>query len=562
MSEWRPCIIIPVYNHSEGIQRMAPKLADLDIPCFLINDGSDDETTAVLDELSSRHDGFNVVHRIKNGGKGAAVCDGFAEALKAGFTHGVQIDADGQHTISDIPVFLDVAKANPATVVVGNPVFDKSIPRHRFYFRYLTHVCVWVECLSKAIQDSMCGFRVFPLQATQQVVEKVHIGKRMDFDTEILVRLYWQGMAIRNVKTKVIYHPDGVSHFNLVKDNVRITLMHTRLLFGMLFAMPRLLLRRKMKRDKEHWSKREERGAYFLLRFILFLYKCGGKWLCRLLVYPIVFYFFLTGSRARKGSMKFLTRLYEFDSGRSGFKKPPGYWHVFLHMLSFGKSLLERMGAWMGEIGRWDLEWENRWQLIEKLEQKEGVVLMGGHVGTLEVIRAVISDHPEMTYNALVYTEHASRINQLFKLVNPNTSMNVISVKDFNLDTAISLKERMDAGEFVVIMGDRVPVGAPDRHLRASFLGHDAPFPVGPFILASLLDCPVFYLYCLRRPDANPEVILDPVEEKALKFPRENREAHIKKAIQHYSHRLEDLCYKAPYQWFNFYDFWDDEDIQ
>ena len=556
---FRPCIIIPIYNHGRGLSDMVKALRSFQTPCLLIDDGSDQETKKILKELATESETFTLIEHPCNRGKGAAVMTGISAALERGFTHGLQIDADGQHDLQDIPRFLGMAKTSPDAVIVGAPIYDESVPRHRFYFRYLTHVCVWVECLSRAIKDSMCGFRIFPLAFTQKVIQRVNPGAHMDFDAEILVRMYWAGVAVHNVSTRVTYQADGVSHFRLVRDNIRISWMHTRLLLGMLLRSPMLLRRRLMNRDK-HWSEREERGAFWCLKFILLLYRCGGKWLCKALVYPIVLYFYLTGRKARAASLKYLQRLYDHDPVRSGFKKRPGQKEVFLHCLTFGKSLLIRLGAWLGELGRWDLEWENRYELLDFVDKRKGAVIMGGHLGNMEVMRAVISPHPQMKYNALSYTDHAPRINRLFKLANPKNELNLVSVRAFSPETAIALKECIDRGEFVVIMGDRVAVGARDRTLKASFLGHKAPFPVGPFLLMSLLTCPVFNLFCVQNAAGTHQVTLDQIEDKALILPRQEREARLREVIQAYANQLEDMCYIAPYQWFNFFDFWNESD--
>jgi len=114
----------------------------------------------------------------------------------------------------------------------------------RFYGRYLTHVWVWINTLSLAIKDSMCGFRVYPVQAVESLTRRHPIGERMNFDTEILVRLYWDGLEIINVPTKVGYPTDGVSHFRGWHDNFLISRMHTVLFFGMLLRLPGLLARK------------------------------------------------------------------------------------------------------------------------------------------------------------------------------------------------------------------------------------------------------------------------------------------------------------------------------
>jgi len=165
-------------------------------------------------------------------------------AQAAGHTPAVQVDADGQHDVRDIPRLLALAAAQPQALVTGVPIYDESVPRSRLYGRYVTHFWVWVHTLSFRIRDSMCGFRVYPLEASLAIWNAGGVGRRMDFDTDILVRLHWRGAAIVELPTHVTYPLDGVSHFDLLRDNLRISWMHTRLFFGMLRRLPRLLWQR------------------------------------------------------------------------------------------------------------------------------------------------------------------------------------------------------------------------------------------------------------------------------------------------------------------------------
>lgn len=179
-----------------------------------------------------------------NGGKGAAMLAGFAAAWQLGYSHGLQIDADGQHALGDIPAFLEAARRQPRALICGRPVFDRSMPALRHYGRYLTHVLVWLNTLSRSIPDSMCGFRVYPLEPVMALMAEEYIGRRMDFDVEIIVRMYWRGVPMQWLPTRVTYPADGVSHFRLVRDNGRMIALQLRLLCGMLRRLPRLLQRR------------------------------------------------------------------------------------------------------------------------------------------------------------------------------------------------------------------------------------------------------------------------------------------------------------------------------
>ncbi|GGP26734.1 glycosyltransferase family 2 protein [Silvimonas amylolytica] len=235
-------VVIPVYNHERAIGEVVEKLRELDQPVILVDDGSDPLCAAVLDELAARP-GITLTRHAQNQGKGAAVMTGMRLAGELGYTHILQIDSDGQHEIADLPHILALAQAHPDAVIAAYPVYDESVPRSRLYGRYATHVLVWLDTLSLRIKDSMCGLRVYPLAPTLKLIGRAYIGRRMDFDTEILVRLDWAGVPVVNAPVRVSYPIDGVSHYRMLRDNLRMSAMHTRLFVGMVPRVPRLMWR-------------------------------------------------------------------------------------------------------------------------------------------------------------------------------------------------------------------------------------------------------------------------------------------------------------------------------
>ncbi|QWT20812.1 glycosyltransferase family 2 protein [Bacillus sp. NP157] len=235
---------MPIYNHGRTIAATANALTAHGLPVLIVDDGSSEPTRAILDALVAGRDDLTLVRLPRNGGKGTALSAGFIAARDAGYSHVLQIDADGQHDTADVPRFLAAAQASPGAMICGTPVYDASIPKARLYGRYLTHACVWLETLSFDIRDSMLGYRLYPLDATCAEIARKPFPPRMDFDTEVAVRLFWRGVPVHNLPTRVIYPEDGISHFRLWRDNARITAMHTRLLLGMLPRAPRLLFRK------------------------------------------------------------------------------------------------------------------------------------------------------------------------------------------------------------------------------------------------------------------------------------------------------------------------------
>jgi len=236
--------VIPVYNHELAVPAVAAALRAQGLPVVLVDDGSGESCRHALENLA-RDSGDILVQRPVNGGKGAAVISGLREALARGYTHALQVDADGQHDLRDVPKFLEAARREPEAVICGRPVFDASIPKVRFLSRYITHALVWLQTLSfSAVRDSMCGFRLYPLATVLEVVDRDGVGTRMDFDVELLVKLVWRGRTLRWIDTRVSYPADGISHFRMLYDNLRLAGMHVRLVLGMLWRAPLIVWRR------------------------------------------------------------------------------------------------------------------------------------------------------------------------------------------------------------------------------------------------------------------------------------------------------------------------------
>lgn len=226
--DFKPCVVIPTYNNPDTIRDVVLRVRKHDVPVVVIDDGSGPKGRAAVEEIG--RDGLAHVHHQNNRGKGGACKTGFRVAFELGYTHALQVDADGQHAIEDIPVFLAAAREAPEKLVVAYPIFDESVPWIRLNARKITLFLTHVETLGRRIRDSMCGFRVYPLEPTLRVTPSC--GDWMDFDMEVAVKLVWSGVEVVNLPTKVHYPEDGVSHFRMVADNAKIAWMHTRLIIG------------------------------------------------------------------------------------------------------------------------------------------------------------------------------------------------------------------------------------------------------------------------------------------------------------------------------------------
>lgn len=241
MNSAKHCLLVPHYNHVKAITNFMPALLSTGLFGVIVDDGSDADEIAELRLLLADQKQFKLVEHKDNQGKGAAMMTGARVARELGFTHVLQIDADGQHDIADVSSFVEYSHLHPQEIISGAPVFADDAPKARVYGRKITDFWVAMETLSLGIKDSLCGFRVYPLDKLELVMDKYKLGKRMDFDTEVLVKSVWQGVQVYFYPTKVKYIPHNISHFHYLSDNLSLILLHSKLMVGMLIRSPKLI---------------------------------------------------------------------------------------------------------------------------------------------------------------------------------------------------------------------------------------------------------------------------------------------------------------------------------
>ena len=221
------CGLIPVYNNPMTLERVVSRVQAYLDTVIIVDDGSTDDTRSIAERLAADSAMQVYLKRLpRNSGKGAAVQAGQQLALENGFTHALQVDADGQHNLEDIPQFIARAQENPRALIAGSPVFGADIPAVRRHGRKLTTLVTAIEAGSLSLPDAMCGFRIYPLAA---ILSLGRISKRMIYDPEVLVRASWAGIPIVTVATRVRYlsaEEGGVSHFRMVRDNVINVFVH------------------------------------------------------------------------------------------------------------------------------------------------------------------------------------------------------------------------------------------------------------------------------------------------------------------------------------------------
>ncbi len=239
----RLCAVVPTHDHWQVLGKVVECLLEAGLPVFIVDDGSGDAARVAIAALAAPPR-VVVARHAGNQGKGAAVLTGFTLAGAAGFTHAVQVDADGQHDLSVLPRLLVAARSHPDALVCGDPIFDASAPAARRIGRQITRFWAAIETLCRRLPDTMCGLRVYPLGPVGRLASRKRLGRRMDFDTDILVRLVWAGVPIARVPVAVRYRADNFSNFALFADNWRISRMHARLVMALPLHAARLLRHR------------------------------------------------------------------------------------------------------------------------------------------------------------------------------------------------------------------------------------------------------------------------------------------------------------------------------
>lgn len=299
------------------------------------------------------------------------------------------------------------------------------------------------------------------------------------------------------------------------------------------------------------WFHLQERGALWAMRLVLTLYRLLGRRVCVLVINLVVVYYWLTHTTARRASRDYLRRLARQapETGITG-----GVGDSLRHFRAFGLTLLDKLGAWRGDIGVDRVTLPDRTPLLQALDQGRGAVLISAHIGNMEVCRAISRLRPDIRLNVLVHTRHAEKFNQLLNEVSGDARLSLIQVSDLSPATAIRLHDCVERGELVVIMGDRVPLSGQHRTSSVEFLGSPALFPQGPFILASLLKCPVLTLFCTHR-QGGYVIRFAPLAERVI-LPRRDRQGALHRYIGEFAAQIEERCRETPLQWFNFYDFW------
>lgn len=563
--------LVPFYNHPQNIKALITALKTYELPVVVVDDGSDEASKQILAELE-RTEGILLLTRAQNGGKGIAMKDGFKFASERGFSHVLQIDADFQHDAALIGEFLRQSEAHPQSIVCANPIYGDDAPKSRVHGRKITNFWVAINTLSLGIKDAMCGFRVYPLEQLKKAAAKSKTS-RMEFDIEILVNAARQGVDMRWIDTCVRYEKGGVSHFKMLRDNALISLMHAKCFF----SLPKFMLGKiwracglnlsksanfkngandaqNLKKPQENseqnlWWKKQERGGAFFLRLSLFLAQILPEFILKLIVKIVVWFYYIFSKNERENIAEFRQNLSEF-AGSQTLKGTS----VFSHFEAFGGAICDKFRVWKGKIKDSELEIIDLGRIkSELIGAKKGQILLTAHLGNVEICKALSARVDGFRMVILAYDKNSREFNEVLKRISQNDgSVRMMLVNELDVAAMLELKNIVESGEHIGIMGDRTPIGG-DKAARVKFLGKEANFNYGPYLIAGILGVKISSLWC-QKIEGKFRIELVPLAS-AVKLGRD-RAAAVREYLQIYVRELENRCKQTPAQWFNFFDFW------
>ena len=300
-----------------------------------------------------------------------------------------------------------------------------------------------------------------------------------------------------------------------------------------------------------HWAEIDEVTFVAGIRFLLLAYRTFGRSLFRALLYPTVVFYIATNARARAASRGYLTRMIRAGALPDASVGPR---LLIRHFSSFAECIFDKVRIWNDPSEPVPVEFHDRQVVADQIALGRGGIIVMSHLGNIELCRVLAKQRAGLRLTVLVHTKHAVAFNRLLAELNPESGLDLWQVTDLSPEAAMRIGEKIDRGEFVVMAGDRIPISPAPRVAFAEFLGDRAAFPVGPYILASALQCPLYLLFCLRRGDeyhVHYEMFRDRID-----LPRKERVPVLNGLVAEYAKRLEHYCRIAPLEWCNFFDFW------
>jgi len=306
-----------------------------------------------------------------------------------------------------------------------------------------------------------------------------------------------------------------------------------------------------MNTSARHWASVGENTFVAGTWLLWGVYRVFGRALFRLCLFPVVVCYWAASPIARGASLEYLRRV---QAAYGVIGHAPGWRDTLRHFLSFAETLLDKMLAASGGYPFDRVRMEGEGAVLDTLAGGRGAVIVTAHVGCLELCQSLADRDGGFALTVLVHTAHAERFNRILRRLDPGSRVRLLQVSEVGAATAVLLGECIARGELVAIVGDRVPVHT-DRSTTVPFLGADARWPIGAYVLAALLRCPLFFMGCVR--EAGGHVLIYRQLAERVDLPRGRRDDALREIAARYARSLEALVRRAPFEWFNFFPFWD-----
>ncbi len=309
--------------------------------------------------------------------------------------------------------------------------------------------------------------------------------------------------------------------------------------------------------ERPGWNTVAEVGSMSALRLMAAIHRALGRRVAALLLYPIAGYFFVTAPRARRASLRYLRTLHAWSRGAAP-DHPPGHADVLRHFHSFAVGVFDRMVAWGGGFEHFGFAHSGSEHLFRLARDGRGGILLGAHLGSYDMPRLLAGEHG-LVLNVVMFTAHAARVNAFFERLDPSSRLRVLQLDPDSVRSAFAIRACLARGELVAFLADRPPPGAAAaRSVTVDFLGRPARIPLSPFLVACTLGAPLLTSICVRTGSGTYSAAVDLLSPGEV-VPRRQRDARAAALARDYARVLEQYCRDYPYQWFNFYDYWEDE---
>lgn len=308
----------------------------------------------------------------------------------------------------------------------------------------------------------------------------------------------------------------------------------------------------------KRWTALSERGSIWGIRATVSCHRFFGRGVALAIIHGVVAYFYATDRPGRRASHAYLRRVCARKEARAAIGRDPGWVAGFLHYRAFALAIADRIELWLGRSERFHFDVIGD-DICDRYEAEgRGYIVLGAHVGSFDALR-LLARKQKRIVNVLMFTEHAERINRVFRELSSEAGANLIPVLPGSVHAVFEIRERLRRGEVIAVLGDRIEAGDRGRSVAVPFLGDLVELPKSPFLMAALLGCPVVFMGALRKGRGRYEVRVETLVEKMVSSPRSEREAMTQKLLHDYAACVESQCVREPYQWFNFFDYWADD---